>query len=166
VEILQAIIQAILQGLGPGDYCLKVLKGVLLAGRFVPGRWFLVPGYCACYLRGVLFLVLWCCARCLRGVLFLGVAITGTGSLGSPRKLTPGVLAPGHCGYVGALDSLLLASLFLGIAGTGSLGSPRQSRQLSTATRPPTASPCSRVVARCFKGVSWEGLSGRVYTGG
>jgi hypothetical protein len=47
-----------------------------------------------------------------------------------------------------------------GVASTGSLGSlgsPRQSRQSSAATRPPTASPCSRVMAGCFKGVSGRG---------
>jgi hypothetical protein len=38
VGILQAILQAIPQGLGPRGYCLKVLKGVLLTGRFIPGR--------------------------------------------------------------------------------------------------------------------------------
>ena len=92
--ILQAILQAMLRGAGPGGYCLKVL-----AGRFVPRRWFLVPGYCACYLMGVLSLVPGCYACCLRGVLFLDVAITGTGSPGSPRQLAPGVLVLGHCGY-------------------------------------------------------------------
>jgi hypothetical protein len=104
VGILQAILQAMLRGAGPGGYCLQVLKGVLLAGHFVPGRWFLVPGYCACCLRGVLFLgvlflVPGCCACYLRGVLFLGIEITGTGSPGSPRQLAPGVLVLGHCGY-------------------------------------------------------------------
>lgn len=40
--------------------------------------------------------------------------------------------------------------------GIGRLGSPRQSRQSSAVTRPPTASPCSRVVwlgvLRVFRG--------------
>ena len=83
-EYYRATLQAMLRGAGPVGYCLKVLKGILLAGRFVPRHWFLVPGCCAC---------------CLRGVLFLGVAITGTGSIGSPRQLAPGVLVLGHCGY-------------------------------------------------------------------
>ena len=46
VGILQAILQARLQGVGPVGYCPKVLKGVIFAG---------------------------CCARCLLGVLFQGV---------------------------------------------------------------------------------------------
>jgi len=47
--------------------------------------------------------------------------------------LVRGVLAPGV--------------LVLGVAGTGSPGSPRQ---------------FSAVVAVCFKGVSWEGMCGRL----
>jgi hypothetical protein len=42
--MLQAILQAILQGAAPVGYCLKVLKGIISAR---------------------------CCARCLVGVLFL-----------------------------------------------------------------------------------------------
>jgi hypothetical protein len=49
VGMLQAILQVILQGAGPVGYCPKVLKGVLLIGRFV-------PRYCAYCLGGVLFL--------------------------------------------------------------------------------------------------------------
>ena len=42
--ILQAILQAMLQGAGPVGYCLKLLKGIISAGC------------CARYLVGVLFL--------------------------------------------------------------------------------------------------------------
>ena len=75
--------------------------------------------------------------------------------------LVPGVLVP----RLRVLGIMLTRSAKRGVAitSTRSLGSPRQSRHSSAAARPPTASPgaCSRVVARCFKGVSWEGLCAR-----
>jgi hypothetical protein len=62
VGILQAILQAMLQGAGPVGYCLKVLKGIISAGC------------CARYLVGVLFLdprswILWLllCGRFVPG---------------------------------------------------------------------------------------------------
>ena len=109
-----------------------MVKGVLLMGVLLAGRF--VPG--RSLLLAFLFL----------DVLFLG-----------PRSWMlcwRGVLFLGVT-LIGSVKSALQ------IADIGSPGSPRQSRQ-SAATRPPTASPCSRVVAGCFKGVSWEGLNGRL----
>jgi hypothetical protein len=91
--------------------------------------------------------------------------LQGAGSVSYYPKVLKGVLFLDSRSWalrvLGALDSLLLAFLLLGIAGTGSPGSPgspRQSRQSSAAARPPAVSPCLRVMAGCFKGVSWEGL--------
>ncbi len=53
VGMLQAILQAMLQGAGPVGCCPKVLRGILLAGRFVPG---------SSFLAFLAFLVIGCCA--------------------------------------------------------------------------------------------------------
>jgi energy-converting hydrogenase Eha subunit G len=88
VGILQAILQAMLQGAGPVGYCLKVLKGVISAGccaRCLVGVLFLDPRSWVLYLllagrfgrfiplggRFSWFLVPGYCACCLLGVLFL-----------------------------------------------------------------------------------------------
>ena len=105
--ILQAILQAMLQGPGPVGYCLKVLKGIISAGccaRCLVGvcSWILAPGYCG---------------YCFVCVLFL-----------DPRSV-PGIagwwalLAPRHCGFVGVAGSW--HCWLLGVAGPGSLGSLR-----------------------------------------
>jgi hypothetical protein len=56
VGMLQAILQAMLQGAGPVGCCLKVLRGVLLIGRSACRAfcsWVLVPGV-PCYWRSLL----------------------------------------------------------------------------------------------------------------
>ena len=69
-----------LRGAGPVGYCPKVLKGVLLTERFVPGSSFLI---CTCWLLGVLLLVPAFCSYPL--FLALGFLV---------------LLAPRHCGFV------------------------------------------------------------------
>ena len=64
------MLQAMLQGAGPVGYCPKVLKDILLSGRFVPGV--LVPGVLVPGIRGL-------------GV--TGTGSPGSGSLGSRRPL-------------------------------------------------------------------------------
>jgi hypothetical protein len=86
VGILQAILQAMLQGAGPVGYCLKVLKGIISAG---------------------------CCARYLVGVLFLDPRSV-PGITGSWALMAPGIAGswalqvPGRCGFVGIADSWTL----------------------------------------------------------
>jgi hypothetical protein len=109
VGILQAILQAMLQGAGPVDYYLKVLKGIhyicwvlcsLLGGRLVPSSSVLVPGRFAPrswrFVPGSSFRS-WHCG-------FVGVA-------GSWRCWLLGIaaswalLAPRYCGFVGVAGS-------------------------------------------------------------
>ena len=137
---------------------------MLLAGRFVPRSsfldivlvacwafcsWILVPGYCACYLLGVLLLVLgvlslgprsWVLCLLLAGRFVLGssfsdiVLVTcwafyssflGFCSWILVPFLTLGLLAllaPRHCGFVGVVGSWRY--WLLGIAGSWALLAP------------------------------------------
>jgi len=65
-----------------------------------------------------------------------------------------GVLLSGHFAYWAFCSWVLVPGILV----------PGRSPQLSATTRPPTVSPlvaCLRVVAGCFKGISWKSLSGR-----
>jgi hypothetical protein len=77
--MLQAILQAMLQGAGPVGYCPKVLKGVLLTGSFGTRSLFLGVLLTGRSAYGAL-----CSWFLVPGVLVVGV--TGTGSPGSPRQ--------------------------------------------------------------------------------
>jgi hypothetical protein len=94
VGILQAILQVMLQGAGPVSYCPKVLKGVLLTERFVPGSSFLDIVLVAC----------WAFCSWLLAFLFL-----------DPRSV-PGIGVRGHCWLLDIAGSWALRAL--GIAGS------------------------------------------------
>ena len=138
-----------------------LLGGRFISRHFVLGSSFLGVVLVAYYFVGVLFLgsrswvlCLLLVRRFVPGSSYLGVMLVACYTFYSwVLVAVPGVVVPG----VAVSGVAVLGVVVLGVLGAlDSLGSRRPLRGL----RLPRLVGCSRVVARCFKGVSGEGLCG------